>query len=47
LSMNWWRSPGHSDWSILVRLILAGVFIPEGIQKLIFPEILGTGLCDR
>lgn len=41
--MNWWRSPGHSDWSILVRLTLAGVFIPEGVQKLIFPEILGTG----
>jgi putative oxidoreductase len=31
-------------WSILVRL-LAGlaVFFPEGIQKLIFPDILGAG----
>lgn len=30
-------------WTILVRLLLAGVFIPEGIQKLIFPELLGAG----
>lgn len=39
----WWRSPGESRWSILVRIMLAGVFVPEGIQKLIFPEILGSG----
>ncbi|MBL0318158.1 MAG: DoxX family protein [Alphaproteobacteria bacterium] len=32
-----------SRWTIFVRLALAGVFIPEGIQKLIYPEILGTG----
>jgi putative oxidoreductase len=32
-----------SRWAIFVRLALAGVFIPEGIQKLIYPEILGTG----
>jgi len=32
-----------SRWSILIRLALAGVFIPEGIQKLMFPEILGSG----
>jgi len=42
-SKNWWLSPGHSDWSILIRLSVAGVFIFEGIQKLIFPEILGAG----
>lgn len=42
-SVDRWTSPGNSEWSILVRLMLAGVFIPEGIQKLIFPEILGTG----
>ena len=31
-------------WTILVRL-LAGliVFVPEGTQKLVFPEILGAG----
>lgn len=42
-SMDWWKSPGNNEWSILIRLMLAGVFIPEGIQKLIFADILGTG----
>lgn len=32
-----------SDWTILIRLSLAGVFIPEGIQKLIHPDMLGVG----
>jgi len=46
-SINWQtilfgtRAPG---WSILVRLIVGlVVFFPEGIQKLIFPAILGAG----
>jgi putative oxidoreductase len=31
-------------WTILVRLMVGlVVFLPEGIQKLIFPEILGAG----
>jgi uncharacterized membrane protein YphA (DoxX/SURF4 family) len=35
------RAPG---WSILVRLLVGlVVFLPEGIQKLIFPNILGAG----
>jgi uncharacterized membrane protein YphA (DoxX/SURF4 family) len=35
------RAPG---WTILVRLLVGlVVFFPEGIQKLVFPEILGTG----
>lgn len=45
--MNGWRgllvtrAPG---WSILVRLLVGLiVFVPEGIQKLIFPAILGAG----
>ena len=33
-----------SGWSILIRLLVGlVVFLPEGIQKLIFPEILGAG----
>ncbi|MFU8787540.1 MAG: DoxX family protein [Methylobacter sp.] len=32
-----------SCWTIFIRLSLAGVFIPEGIQKLIYAEMLGTG----
>jgi putative oxidoreductase len=35
------RAPG---WSILVRLLVGlVVFLPEGIQKLAFPNILGAG----
>jgi hypothetical protein len=35
------QAPG---WSILVRLLVGlVVFFPEGIQKLIFPDILGAG----
>ena len=31
-------------WTILVRLMVGlVVFFPEGIQKLVFPEILGSG----
>lgn len=31
-------------WSILVRFLVGlAVFFPEGIQKLIFPDILGAG----
>jgi putative oxidoreductase len=44
---NWYtavlatRAPG---WSILVRLFVGlVVFLPEGIQKLTFPGILGAG----
>jgi putative oxidoreductase len=33
-----------SGWSILVRFLVGlVVFLPEGIQKLAFPEILGSG----
>ena len=33
-----------SGWMILVRLLVGlVVFFPEGIQKLIFPDILGAG----
>lgn len=31
-------------WSLLVRLLVGlVVFLPEGIQKLMFPDILGAG----
>jgi putative oxidoreductase len=31
-------------WSILIRILVGlAVFLPEGIQKLIFPDILGAG----
>jgi len=37
------HSANVSRWVILIRLALAGVFIPEGIQKLIHPDVLGAG----
>ena len=43
MNKNWWMSPGEASWSILIRLSLAGVFIPEGLQKLTHAEILGAG----
>ena len=37
------RTPAQ-EWTILVRLMVGlVVFLPEGIQKLVFPEILGAG----
>lgn len=38
----WWRSPGSVDWAILIRLSLAFVFVFEGYQKLVYPDILGA-----
>lgn len=43
MKYSWWFSPGEAIWSIFVRLALAGVFIPEGLQKLTHPDILGAG----
>ncbi|WP_328275053.1 DoxX family protein [Sphingobium sp.] len=43
MNKSWWMSPGQATWSILIRLSLAGVFIPEGLQKLTHPDILGAG----
>lgn len=43
MSKSWWMSPGEATWSIFVRLSLAGVFIPEGLQKLTHADILGAG----
>ncbi len=38
------RSTQTPGWPILVRLLVGlAVFFPEGIQKLIFPDILGAG----
>jgi putative oxidoreductase len=37
-----------SGWTILVRLSVGlAVFLPEGIQKLVFPDILGAGRFAR
>lgn len=39
------EAPG---WSILVRLLVGlVVFLPEGVQKLMFPDILGAGRFAR
>ena len=42
--LNLLLATGAPGWSILVRLLVGlVVFFPEGIQKLIFPGILGAG----
>ncbi|MGC1562618.1 MAG: DoxX family protein [Bradyrhizobium sp.] len=39
---------GESGWTLLVRLLVGlVVFLPEGIQKLAFPEVLGAGRFTR
>lgn len=43
MNKSWWMSPGDATWSILIRLSLAGVFIPEGLQKFTHTDILGAG----
>lgn len=47
-----WRTAllhtGAPGWSILVRFLVGlAVFLPEGIQKLAFPDIAGTGRFAR
>ena len=44
---NFWRNilaTSAPGWTILIRMVVGlVVFFPEGIQKLIFPQILGAG----
>jgi uncharacterized membrane protein YphA (DoxX/SURF4 family) len=46
-----WTDLFHTEapgWSILVRLLVGlVVFLPEGLQKLIFPDVLGAGRFAR
>jgi putative oxidoreductase len=38
----------ESGWTVLVRLLVGlVVFLPEGIQKLAYPDVLGTGRFAR
>jgi len=43
MNKSWWMSPGEATWSVLVRISLAGVFIPEGLQKFTHADSLGAG----
>ncbi len=44
MTLNTLLRTGESGWTILVRLLVGlVVFLPEGIQKLAFPELLGAG----
>ena len=38
-----WLDPGNASWAILIRLMLAGVFITEGYLKLVAPDWVGAG----
>jgi uncharacterized membrane protein YphA (DoxX/SURF4 family) len=43
LTARWLRTQA-SGWTLLIRLLVGLiVFLPEGLQKLIFPAILGAG----
>jgi putative oxidoreductase len=33
--------------TILIRLLVGGIFLSEGIQKFLFPEILGSGRFEK
>ncbi len=41
--IRYWMRTDGSPWAMLVRLAVGLVFLTEGIQKLVFPEILGAG----
>ncbi len=44
MTLNSILRTGESGWTILVRLLVGlVVFLPEGIQKLIFADALGAG----
>ena len=44
MTLNSILRTGETGWTILVRLLVGLiVFFPEGIQKLVFPEVLGAG----
>src|ERR1700686_5524181 len=44
MSSNEILRTSESGWTILVRLLVGLiVFLPEGIQKLVFPNVLGAG----
>jgi len=41
--MPWRAPPSAPAATLLVRLLVGGVFISEGIQKFLYPETLGVG----
>lgn len=44
MNLQRWLATTESGWTLLVRLIVGlVVFAPEGLQKLLFPAILGAG----
>lgn len=40
-------STDYSKSTILIRLLVGAVFLSEGIQKLMFPELLGVGRFEK
>ena len=39
-----WLAAAEPGWRVLVRLMVGlVVFLPEGIQKLLYPDVLGAG----
>jgi putative oxidoreductase len=45
--VEWATVTSASAWAIYVRLAVALIFLPEGVQKLLYPELLGSGRFAR
>lgn len=37
----------YRNWIILIRFMVGGIFLSEGIQKFLFPDTLGVGRFDQ
>jgi len=48
MTLNDTMRTSESGWTVLVRLIVGlVVFLPEGVQKLAYPDVLGAGRFAR
>ena len=48
MALRDWLSGGDAPWAtILIRLVVGGVFLAEGIQKFLFPAALGVGRFEK
>jgi uncharacterized membrane protein YphA (DoxX/SURF4 family) len=37
----------NDNWIVLIRIIVGLIFLTEGIQKFLFPELLGSGRFEK
>jgi putative oxidoreductase len=41
------RPPSAPDATLLIRILVGGVFVSEGIQKFLYPDSVGAGRFER